>query len=203
MVLKDNDILKYKKRALILSYFTVGYNILEGLFSIIAGILANSIALEGFGLDSFIESLSGSVMIWRFRKHGRLSREEEERVERIAVKLVAVSFFVLAVYVLYESIRKLYSKEIPAPSLMGLVIVVLSIIVMPVLFYFKYRTGVLIKSKSLIADSKETLACVLLSIAVLFGIGLNYLYGFWQADPIAGIFIAGYLVKEGFSTLKE
>src|SRR4030066_2141752 len=150
MVLKDDDILKYKKRALILSYFTVGYNILEGLFSIIAGILANSIALEGFGLDSFIESLSCSVMIWRFRKYGRLSREDEERVEKRAAKLVSVSFFVLAVYILYESIRKLYLKEIPAPSLLGLIVVILSIIVMPVLFYFKYRTGVLIKSKSLI-----------------------------------------------------
>lgn len=203
MVLKDNNISKYKKRALILSYFTVGYNILEGAFSIIAGVLANSIALEGFGLDSFVESLSGSIMIWRFKKYGKISRDEEERVEKRAVRLVAVSFFILAVYVLYESIRKLYFREIPDPSVIGLVIVILSIIIMPILFYLKYRTGVLIKSKSLIADSKETLACVLLSFAVLFGIGLNYLYGFWQADPIAGILIAGYLIKEGFYTLKE
>jgi divalent metal cation (Fe/Co/Zn/Cd) transporter len=203
MVLKDNNISKYKKRALIFSYFTVGYNILEGAFSIIAGVLANSIALEGFGLDSFVESLSGSVMIWRFKKYGKISRDEEERVEKRAAKLVAISFFILAVYVLYESIRKLYFREIPDPSVMGLVIVILSIIIMPILFYLKYRTGVLIKSKSLIADSKETLACVLLSFAVLFGIGLNYLYGFWQADPIAGILIAGYLIKEGYYTLKE
>ncbi|HEY4695771.1 MAG TPA: hypothetical protein VIH13_02665, partial [Candidatus Hydromicrobium sp.] len=145
-MLKDSNILKYKKRALILSYFTVGYNILEGVFSIIAGILANSIALVGFGMDSFVESLSGSIMIWRFKKYGRLSREAEERVEKRAARLVAVSFFVLAVYILYESIRKLYFKEIPAPSLIGLVVVILSIIVMPVLFYLKYRTGVLIKS---------------------------------------------------------
>jgi len=203
MVLKDNNILKYKKRALVLSYFTVGYNILEGAFSIIAGVLANSIALEGFGLDSFVESLSGSVMIWRFKKYGKISRDEEERVEKRAAKLVAISFFILAAYILYESIRKLYFREIPDPSVIGLIIVILSIIVMPVLFYLKYRTGVLIKSKSLIADSKETLACVLLSFAVLFGIGLNYLYGFWQADPIAGILIAVYLIKEGFYTLKE
>ena len=200
---KNYNISKYKKRALILSYFTVGYNIFEGVVSIIAGILANSIALEGFGMDSFIESLSGSIMIWRFKKYGKISRDEEERVEKRAAKLVAISFFILAAYVLYESIRKLYSREIPDPSIIGLIIVILSIIVMPVLFYLKYRTGVLIKSKSLIADSKETLACVLLSFAVLFGIGLNYLYGFWQADPIAGILIAGYLIKEGFYTLKE
>ncbi|OFW45768.1 MAG: hypothetical protein A2163_06910 [Actinobacteria bacterium RBG_13_35_12] len=200
---KNYNISKYKKRALILSYFTVGYNIFEGVVSIIAGILANSIALEGFGMDSFIESLSGSIMIWRFKKYGKISRDEEERVEKRAAKLIAISFFILAAYILYESIRKLYSREIPDPSIIGLIIVILSIIVMPVLFYLKYRTGVLIKSKSLIADSKETLACVLLSFAVLFGIGLNYLYGFWQADPIAGILIAGYLIKEGFYTLKE
>jgi cation diffusion facilitator family transporter len=200
---KNYNISKYKKRALILSYFTVGYNIFEGVVSIIAGILANSIALEGFGMDSFIESLSGSIMIWRFKKYGKISRDEEERVEKRAAKLIAISFFILAAYIIYESIRKLYSREIPDPSIIGLIIVILSIIVMPVLFYLKYRTGVLIKSKSLIADSKETLACVLLSFAVLFGIGLNYLYGFWQADPIAGILIAGYLIKEGFYTLKE
>jgi len=197
------NISKYKKRALVLSYFTVGYNIFEGVVSIIAGVLAKSIALEGFGMDSFVESLSGSIMIWRFKKYGKISRDEEERVEKRAAKLVAISFFILAAYVLYESIKKLYSREIPDPSVIGLIIVILSIIVMPVLFYLKYRTGVLIKSKSLIADSKETLACVLLSFAVLFGIGLNYLYGFWQADPIAGILIAGYLIKEGFYTLKE
>lgn len=200
---KNYNILKYKKRALILSYFTVSYNIFEGVVSIIAGVLANSIALEGFGMDSFVESLSGSIMIWRFKKYGKISRDEEERVEKRAAKLVAISFFILAAYVLYESVRKLYSGEIPDPSIIGLIIVILSIIVMPVLFYLKYRTGVLIKSKSLIADSKETLACVMLSLAVLFGIGLNYLYGFWQADPIAGILIAGYLIKEGFYTLKE
>jgi divalent metal cation (Fe/Co/Zn/Cd) transporter len=200
---KNYNISKYKKRALILSYFTVGYNIFEGVVSIIAGILANSIALEGFGMDSFIESLSGSIMIWRFKKYGKISRDEEERVEKRAAKLIAISFFILAAYIIYESIRKLYFREIPDPSIIGLIIVILSIIVMPVLFYLKYRTGVLIKSKSLIADSKETLACVLLSFAVLFGIGLNYLYGFWQADPIAGILIAGYLIKEGFFSLKE
>lgn len=200
---KNYNISKYKKRALVLSYFTVGYNIFEGVVSIIAGVLAKSIALEGFGMDSFVESLSGLIMIWRFKKYGKISRDEEERVEKRAAKLVAISFFILAAYVLYESIKKLYSGEIPDPSVIGLIIVILSIIVMPVLFYLKYRTGVLIKSKSLIADSKETLTCVLLSFAVLFGVGLNYLYGFWQADPIAGILIAVYLIKEGFYTLKE
>jgi len=191
------------KRALSLSYFTVGYNILEGIVSIVAGWIAGSIALVGFGLDSFVESLSGSVMIWRWRKHGKIPEDEEEEVERKAVKLIAYTFFILGAYVSYESIEKLYVAEIPDPSLMGIVIAIVSIIVMPILFYLKYQTGKSMGSKSLIADSKETLACVFLSGALLIGLGLNYLYGLWQADPIVGLVIVFYLGKEGYSTLRE
>jgi len=191
------------KKALALSYFTLGYNVLEGLVSIFAGILASSIALVGFGLDSFVESLSGSVMIWRLRKHGKISEEEEEKVEKKAIRFVAYTFFILGAYVLYESIKKLYFHEIPGPSLLGIIIAIISIIVMPILFYMKYQTGKSIHSKSLVADSKETLACVFLSVALFIGLGLNYAYGFWQADPIVGLVIVVYLVKEGYNTLKE
>ena len=93
------------KKALWLSYFTVGYNILEGILSILAGSLAGSIALIGFGLDSFVESLSGSVMIWRFRKSGKISEEEEEKAEGTATRLIGYSFFILGAYVLYESAK--------------------------------------------------------------------------------------------------
>lgn len=191
-----------RKKAFILSVFTVSYNIIEGMVSIIAGVLSNSIALKGFGIDSFIESISGAVMIWRFRKRGKIPEEEEERVERIAQKLVAISFFILSAYILYESISKLYFKDITEPSILGLLIIIMSIIVMPVLFYLKHRTGKALGSKSLIADAKETLACLFLSIAVLLGILLNFFSGFWQADPIAAIVIAIYLVIEGIRSLK-
>ena len=191
------------KRALSLSYFTVGYNILEGLISIFAGVLAGSIALIGFGLDSFVESLSGGVMIWRFRKHGQMSEEEEERIEAKAVRLIAYTFFILGAYVLYESIKKLYLQEMPDPSLFGIIIAIVSIIVMPVLFYMKYRTGKTINSRSLVADSKQTLVCCILSVALLIGLGLNYLYGFWQADPIVGLVTVIFLVREGYLALKE
>jgi len=191
------------KKALSLSYFTVGYNIAEGVVSISAGLLAGSIALVGFGLDSFVESLSGSVMIWRLRKHGKVSEEAEEKVERRAVRLIAYTFFILGTYVLYESIEKLYVHEIPDPSLLGIVIAIVSIIVMPILFHLKYQTGKSMGSKSLIADSKETLACVFLSGALLVGLGLNYLFGLWQADPVVGLVIVTYLVKEGYTTLRE
>lgn len=190
------------KRALLLSYLTVGYNILEGILSIFAGLLTGSIALIGFGLDSFVESLSGSVMIWRFRKHGRISIEEEERVEERAERFVAFTFFILGTYILYESVKRLYFKEVPEPSLLGIIIAIISILVMPILFYLKYRTGKSLKSRSLIADSKETLACVFLSVALLAGLGLNYLYGLWQADPVAGLIIVLFLIKEGYSILK-
>jgi divalent metal cation (Fe/Co/Zn/Cd) transporter len=190
------------KRALRLSYFTVGYNIAEGIVSIFAGLLAGSIALVGFGLDSFIESSSGSVMIWRFRKHGKISEEEEERIEKKAVRFVAYTFFILGAYILYESVKKLYLHEVSEPSLLGIMIAVVSIIVMSVLFYMKYQTGKTINSRSLVADSKETFACLFLSIALLVGLGMNYLYGFWQADPAVGLIIVGFLIKEGFHTLK-
>ncbi|MBO1223177.1 MAG: cation transporter [Candidatus Scalindua sediminis] len=191
------------KKALSLSYFTVGYNVLEGIVSIIAGLLAGSIALVGFGLDSFVESLSGSVMIWRFRKHGQMTEEEEERVEAKAIRLIAYTFFILGSYILYESVKKLCFHEIPYPSLLGIIIAIVSIIVMPVLFYIKYRTGKSINSKSLMADSKQTLACAFLSVALLIGLGINYLYGLWWADPVVGLIIVIFLVKEGYTALKE
>jgi len=190
-------------KALWLSYFTLGYNIVEGIISIFIGALAGSIALVGFGLDSFVESISGGVMIWRFRKPENLSEDEQERIEKRAAKFVAYSFFILGIYVLYESIKKLYFKEIPNPSLIGIIIAIISIIVMPILYYMKYQTGKSLNSKSLIADSKETLACAFLSVALLVGLGLNYLYGFWQADPIVGLVIVLFLIIEGYETLKE
>jgi cation diffusion facilitator family transporter len=192
-----------KKRALWLSYFTVGYNILEGIISILAGSFAGSIALIGFGLDSFVESLSGGVMIWRFRKSGKISKEEEEKVERRATRLIGYSFLILGAYVLYESGKKLYLQEIPNPSLLGIIVAIASIIIMPILFYLKYQTGKEIGSRGLIADSKETLACVFLSIALLIGLVLNYLHGLWQADPIVGFVIVIFLIKEGHNTLKD
>jgi len=185
------------QKALTLSYFTVGYNILEGVASVIAGAFAGSIALVGFGLDSFVESLSGIIMIWRFRKHGIVSLEEEEEIEHRALKLVGYTFFILAAYILYESVTKLYYVEIPDTSLVGIIIAVLSIIIMPVLYIKKVQVGKTIGSKSLLSDAKETLACTFLSFALLLGLGLNYLWGLWQADPIVGIIVALYLVKEG------
>lgn len=195
--------LKLNRKALLLSYFTVGYNLVEGVVSIVAGAMAGSIALIRFGLDSFVESLSGGVMIWRFRKRGKLSEEEEENIERKATRLVGYTFFILAIYVLYESISKLVFQETPDPSLFGIIIAIVSLIVMPILFYQKYETGKALGSRSLVADSRQTLACMFLSFALLIGLGANYLFGFWQADLIVGIIVVIFLVWEGYETIRE
>jgi cation diffusion facilitator family transporter len=176
---------------------------LEGLASVIFGMGAGSFALIGFGADSFIESLSGGIMIWRFRLYGRVSHEEEEQIETRAVKLVAFAFFILGAYVLLEAIKNLYRREHPEHSLAGIIIAILSLIVMPALFLLKRKTGKAIRSKSLLADSKQTLGCMLLSAVLLIGLGLNYLWGIWWADPLASGVIAVLLLREGYETYRE
>lgn len=195
--------LALNRRALALSWVTVCYNIVEGIVSIAFGAVAGSIALVGFGLDSFIESLSGGVMIWRFAQHGRLSEEQERRVERRAVKLVGWTFFILAAYIAFEAAKKLITREMPEASLPGIIIALVSIVTMPTLFLLKRRTARAINSHSLAADSKQTLACSLMSVALLVGLLLNQLWGIWYADPLVGLAIAAWLVKEGVETLRS
>ena len=193
---------KLHGRALLLSYLTVGYNVLEGVASIAAGAVAGSIALVGFGLDSFVESFSGGIMIWRFSQR-RLTEDGEKKVEAKAVKLVGWSFFVLAAYILFEAAKRLVMREIPEPSLFGILVAATSLVAMPVLFIAKKRTGRKLGSRSLVADSKQTLACIFMSAALLLGLLANRLFGIWQADPIVGLFIAAWLVREGIETLKQ
>jgi cation diffusion facilitator family transporter len=188
---------RLRRRALLLSWLTIAYNVVEGLVSIVAGALAGSIALVGFGIDSAVESLSGGIMIWRFSGHHHLSEEDEEKLERRAERFVAVTFFVLGAYVLYESIKKLVTAEVPEPSLIGIIVALASLVFMPLFYTAKVHTGRDLRSGSLLADAKETLACAYLSVALLLGLGLNYFWGIWQADPIAGIVIVIWLFKEG------
>lgn len=191
------------KKGLSLEYFTVIYNILEAFFSIIFGSLSNSIALIGFGLDSIVESLSGIILIWRLKKHGFVEEDEELDIEKKATKFVGLTFFILGFYVLLESIRKLIVVEKPDPSVAGIIIAVASLFIMPSLFYQKNIIGKKIGSKALVADSRETLACAFLSLPLFLGLTLNYLFGFWQADPIVGIIIFIFFVKEGIGIIKE
>ena len=191
------------KKAFYLSLFTVAYNFLEGVISITSGLLSGSIALVGFGLDSFVESLSGGIMLWRFRGLGNTTHDEEERMEAKASRLVGYTFYILGVYILYESFKKLILREVPEPSIVGIIIAVVSLAVMPALFIMKNRVGKSIGSRSLVADSKQTLLCCFLSVDLLLGVGLNYLYGIWWADPVAGLIIVGFFMREGHEILKE
>ena len=192
---------KQYRRALTLEYFTVGYNILEAIASIIAGGVANSIALVGFGLDSIVESLSGLVLIWRLTKHKTISMDEEEKIEKKATIFVGMTFLILGAYVLIESVRKIISKEMPDPSIAGIIIATLSIIIMPILGYKKYSIGKELNLTSLVADSKETFVCSLLSVALLIGLVTRYLFNFWLSDPLVGIIIVVFLIKEGIELL--
>jgi divalent metal cation (Fe/Co/Zn/Cd) transporter len=191
-----------KASALRLSWFTVGYNVAEAVLSLLFGSAAGSIALIGFGLDSIVESLSGLVMVWRLRGHEGLSEAEEEALERRAERFVAATFLILAAYVLFESAEKLISRDIPDPSLPGIAIAAASLVVMPWLARRKRRVAAQIGSRALAADAKETMFCAALSVALLLGLSANYLFGLWQADPVCGLVIVGFLVKEGVEGLK-
>lgn len=194
---------KLVKRALLLEYFTVGYNIVEAAVSLLAGAIAGSIALTGFGLDSIVESLSGLVLIWRLKKHNLRSEREEEKIERRAILFVGMTFVVLGLYVAYESAMKIIRKEIPDTSYWGMAIALLSVIIMPLLGSAKYKLGKRLKLESLIADSKETFVCAVLSAALLLGLSANALFGFWLADPIVGLIVVAFLFKEGVELLFE
>ncbi len=189
------------KKALVLEYVTVGYNVLEAAASLAAGALASSIALTGFGLDSIVESLSGCVLIWRLKKHGRASKRKEANIERRAVWLVAASFLILGLYVLAESVRKIAEKETAGPSLFGIGIAAVSAVIMPFLGRAKYRLGKRMGLESLVADAKETFVCFGLSVALLIGLVSRAAFGFRLADPIMGLVIVLFLFKEGFELL--
>jgi divalent metal cation (Fe/Co/Zn/Cd) transporter len=196
--LKVND---HRRRALTLSYLTFGSNLLEGTLSVGFAIATSSPALLGFGLDSFVESLSATVIIWRFWRVSESAADE--RRERTAIRLVGVSLAVLGLYVVYEAITALYDKLPPERSAIGMIIALVSIAVMPTLYLLKRRTAAALKSQSLATDAKQTLACILLSVALLLGSGLYYVTGVWQADPIAALVIAAFLLRESYKAWKE
>jgi cation diffusion facilitator family transporter len=191
------------KKALLSEYFTVGWNVLEGIIAIAAGVAAGSIALIGFGLDSYIEVASGLVLIWRLRKHGFTDEEEEEAAEKRAIFFVGVTFYLLAVYVVYESGKKLIYHEHPEESLVGIILAVVSLVVMPILALYKRKLAVEIRSRALRADALETLACSYLSLTLLLGLGANALFGWWWADPIAALAMVFFLLKEGTEAIRE
>jgi divalent metal cation (Fe/Co/Zn/Cd) transporter len=170
---------------------TISYNVVEGIVAISAGIGASSAALVGFGLDSSIEVASALAVAWQFA-----GRDPEAR-EHVALRVIAVSFFALAAYVAIDAVRALAGAGEAQPSTVGLVLAALSLVIMPVLSYTQRRAGRRLGSASAVADSKQTLLCTYLSAVLLVGLGLNSLFGWAWADPIAALAIALVALREG------
>lgn len=194
-----NDRPKLLGHALRLEYLTVGWNLIEGVIAVTAAVTAGSVALLGFGLDSFVESASGAVLIWRLQaeRTGRVNTEGIAALDQRAHKLVGISLFLLAAYVAADALVTLYLGERPDPSLVGIVLTSLSIGVMLWLARAKRAAAHALGSRALEADAFQTTACWWLSIIVLGGIGLNALLGWWWADPLAALGMTWFLVSEG------
>jgi cation diffusion facilitator family transporter len=192
------------RRALWLEYFTVGWNVIEGVVAIGAGIIAGSVALVGFGVDSSIEVISALGLLWRLRKAGPdATVAEESGAERRALYVVAATFFLLAAYITYEAGTALLGREEHDRSTVGLVLSVLSLVIMPALAWSKQRTGRQMGSRALVADAAETWVCSYLSLALLAGVGLSALFGWWWADPIGALAMLPVILWQGWETLGE
>ena len=192
------------RRALRLEYFTVGWNIIEAVVAIAAGIVAGSIALIGFGFDSAIEVISAVGLLWRLRKAGpHATVSEESQAERRALYVVAATFFLLAAYITYDAMSALIQQEEPLTSPVGIALSVLSLVVMPVLAYGKRRTGREMGSRALVADSRETWVCSFMSLALLVGVGAFALFGWWWADPVGALAMLPVIVWQGWETFAE
>ena len=179
------------RRAQLLAGASVGYNVIEAIIAITAGVVAGSVALVGFGLDSTVEVSSGLIILWQFRHSIPESREQ------LALRLMAVSFFALAAYVTFESVRALIGGQDPDDSPVGIGLAVASLIIMPFLSWAQRRTGKALGSNAVVADSTQTLLCTYLSAVLLLGLVLNTTLGWSWADPLAGLVIAAVAVKEG------
>lgn len=186
-----DDRARLGRRAQLLAAASVSYNAVEAVIALAAGLVAGSIALIGFGLDSVIEVSSGLIILWQFRH--RLPQSREQR----AVRLIAASFFALAAFVTFESARALITGLEPHASPVGIGLAVSSLLVMPFLAWAQRRTGKSLHSTSVIADSRQTLLCTYMSAVLLVGLVLNAAVGWWWADPLAGLLIAAIAVKEG------
>ena len=184
------------RRGIVLEGVTVCYNALEGIVAIVAGIAAGSVALTGFGIDSVIEVTSGILLWWRLRAELG-SAPLGPTVERRAARGAGFLLLALALYLVAESVRDLWTGRHPETSAVGIVLTSLSLIVMPVLARAKFKTAERLESRALRADAHETLVCAWLSATTLLGLGLNALFGWWWADPVAALGMLPLIVREG------
>ena len=183
-----------------LEYFTIAWNSLEGLVAVVAGTLAGSISLVGFGIDSFIEVTSGIVLLWRMAVDADVQRRE--RNEKVSLRIVGVCFLALAVYVGYESISDLVRRKAPEHSVPGILLACVSLIVMPLLSQAKKKVAKELESAAMHADAKQTDFCVYLSAILFIGLLLNAGLGWWWADPAAALIMLPLIANEGVEAIK-
>ena len=183
-----------------LEYFTIVWNTLEGLIAVAAGVLAGSISLVGFGMDSFIEVTSGATLLWRMSVDADV--ESRERNEKLSLRIVGFCFLALVIYITYEAVSDLARKTAPEHSIPGIVLACVSLVVMPILSRAKRKVANALSSAAMKADARQTDFCVYLSAILLAGLVLNAGLGWWWADPIAALTMAPIVAKEGLDGLR-
>jgi divalent metal cation (Fe/Co/Zn/Cd) transporter len=188
------------RRGILLSYATIGYNSLEAIGSLIAGVLSGSVALVGFGIDSVIEVIASVAAQWRLRTDANLSRRFESEV--LTLRIVGWCFVALAAYVTVDSVKTLYSADAPDRSWFGFIVLALSVIVMPALAWAKRQVAVKMQSAALEAEAKQTSLCAYLSVIALGGVTLNAFLGWWWADPAAALAMVPIIVREGIHGIR-
>ncbi len=196
-ILKRTAVVRRGRR---LEHFTIAWNAMEGLVAVVAGAIAGSISLVGFGMDSFIEVTSGSVLLWRMSVDAQVQRRELN--ERRALRIVGVCFLVLAAYITYESVLELWSRRAPEHSIPGIVLACVSLVVMPLLSRAKRKVGRALGSAAMHADAKQTEFCTYLSAILLAGLLLNAFFGLWWADPVAALVMVPIIAKEGIEGMQ-
>lgn len=194
--LTDGERRRLVRRAQFLAWASLAWMTAEGAIAVVAGILAGSIALIGFGIDSAIEGVASVVIIWRFWG----ARAMSEHAERRAQKLVAVQFFILAPYVGIEAVRTLATTSHPEVSFLGIGLTALSAVLMPFFGVAKKRVAVKLNSRATLGEGAQNMLCAYLSVAVLGGLAFNAAFGWWWADPLAALVIAGVAVREGLES---
>jgi divalent metal cation (Fe/Co/Zn/Cd) transporter len=188
------------RRGMYVEWFTITWNSVEGLVAVISGAVAGSISLVGFGIDSFIEVISGSVLLWRMSVDADI--QKRERNEKRSVRVVGICFLALALYVGYESVSDLFTRKAPDHSLPGIALACVSLVVMPLLSRAKKRVGNELGSAAMHADAKQTDFCVYLSGILLVGLALNPTLGWWWADPLAALVMVPIIGKEGVDGMR-
>jgi divalent metal cation (Fe/Co/Zn/Cd) transporter len=183
-----------------LEYFTIGWNSLEGLVAVVAGAMAGSVSLVGFGVDSFIEVTSGAALLWRMSVDA--DQHRRKRIEQITLRIVGVCFLALGAYLVYEATGDLLKRKAPEHSIPGIILACVSLVVMPILSHAKRRVGRHLNSAAMNADAKQTEFCAYLSAILLGGLLLNAAFGLWWADPVAGLIMVPIIAKEGIDGLR-